>query len=116
MHSPSGRYLWATSRGQRGTKYNAYVSCFLLGDDGAIVKKMFMIASSSGGVTSNAITPAFWSDEYAVFTEATNGKIDILKLGGSTTGKQGLEYKTADRVATLTISDGGCCANAVWYS
>lgn len=116
MISSLGRYLWATSRGQRGTRYNGYISCFLLAEDGTIIKKMFMIPTSSGGVTSNAITAAFWSDQYAVLTEATNGKIEIFKLGGKTNGEHGAEYTTADSVAKIVINDGGCCANGIWYS
>ena len=77
---------------------------------------MFMIPTSSGGVTSNAITAAFWSDQYAVLTEATNGKIEIFKFGSGKTGEYGVEYATANSVAKITINDGGCCANAIWYS
>lgn len=69
---------------------------------------------TSSGQTTNAITPAFWSDEFAVFTAAPHGTVEVLKLKGKTNSDHGVEFSAADSVANTTISDGGCCANAIW--
>jgi len=114
--SPSGRYLWAITRGARTTKNSSQVSCFLLAESGEILKRLFVFATSPGAYGSNAVTPAFWSDEYAVVTEAPRGLVQVVKLAGNRTGGHGVEYTTAETVAKLTVNDGGCCANAVWWS
>jgi carboxy-cis,cis-muconate cyclase len=77
---------------------------------------MFMIPATTGGVVSNGISPAFWSDEIAAFTDATNGNVEIYRLDGKKTGDNGVEYSTAKSIAKVVINDGGCCANAIWYS
>jgi carboxy-cis,cis-muconate cyclase len=116
MMSPSGRYVWATARAQRNTQYNGYISCFLLAADGAIIKKMFMVPTTTKGGWANAISPAPWSDEYAAMTDLPNGYVQIWKLDGKTETSNGVEYSTAKAVARVDIGDGGCCANVVWVS
>jgi len=114
--SSSGRYLWTIARGARGTKNNSQISCFLLGEDGAVVKRMFMTSTTTAGSGSNAVTPAFWDEEYAVVAESPSGHVEVLKLAGMVKGDQGIEFTGVELVASLKVDDGGCCANAVWYS
>jgi len=88
----------------------------LLAENGDLLKRMFVLSTTSGAYGSNAVTPAFWNDEYAVVTEGPRGTVEVVKLAGKKTGDYGAEYTTAETVAKLTINDGGCCANAVWQS
>lgn len=116
MLSPSARYLWATSRAEYNTNITGQISCFLLGDDGAILKKMFMVPTTTINGIANAIQPAFWSDEYAAMADYGTGYVQVWKLGGRNETALGTEYDTATPIAQVNITDGGCCANAIWYS
>ncbi|KAK0714188.1 Lactonase, 7-bladed beta-propeller-domain-containing protein, partial [Lasiosphaeria miniovina] len=116
MLSPSGRYLWATARAQRNVDVVGYISCYLLAADGAIVKLMFMVPTTTTGGWANAISPAFWSDEYAALADTPTGYVQIWKLSEPKDTPQGVEYGTAKAVARVDIGDGGCCANAIWYT
>ena len=110
------RYLWATARG-KGNDTTGFVSVFLLGDDGGIVKRMFRVPTTTGGGMANAISPAFWGDEYAAMTDYPNGYVLMWKMEGRRERGDGLvEYTTARAVARVDVGDGGCCANAIWYS
>ncbi|KAK0615228.1 Lactonase, 7-bladed beta-propeller-domain-containing protein [Bombardia bombarda] len=120
MLSPSGRYLWATARSQQKADVVGYISVFLLAADGAIVKRMFMVPTTTKGGWANAIRPAFWSDEYAAMTDTPTGYVQIWKLDGPKETEHGVvEYRTAKAVARVDLNVGnatGCCANAIWYS
>jgi carboxy-cis,cis-muconate cyclase len=76
---------------------------------------MLRVPTTGGGGT-NHISPAFWSDEYAAMTDFGQGYVQIFKLDGSRDSRDGTEYTTARPVAKVDIADGGCCANAIWYS
>ena len=116
--TPSGRYLWAITRGSRNANpaRNSQLSCFLLAEDGSIVKRMFVMATMVSTAGTNAVTPAPWNEEYAVVAESGSGSIVVMRLASPKTGEHGVEYAGAEQVARLTISDKQCCANAVWYS
>ena len=120
MLSPSGRYLWATSRSQAAANQTGQISVFLLADDGAIIKKMFMVNTTTTGGIANAISPAFWSDEYAAMADNSNrvqnGYVQIWKMQGRKETSDGIEYQTAVPVAKADMGDTGCCANVIWYS
>jgi carboxy-cis,cis-muconate cyclase len=116
MLSKSGRYLWATARAQNNTDNYGYISAFLLSESGAIVKKMFMVPTTTVGGIANAISPAFWSDEYAAMTDVPTGYVEMFKMEGRKETVDGVEYATARPVAKVTIGDKGCCANVIWYS
>ncbi|KAK3356414.1 Lactonase, 7-bladed beta-propeller-domain-containing protein [Lasiosphaeria hispida] len=116
MLSHSGRYLWATARAQRDKSITGYISAFLLGEDGQIIKRMFQIPTTTVGGWANAISPASWSDEYAAMTDYPEGYVQMFKMEGRQETKDGVEYTTARPVAKVNITDGGCCANVIWYS
>ncbi|KAK3367972.1 Lactonase, 7-bladed beta-propeller-domain-containing protein [Podospora didyma] len=119
MLSPSGRYLWATARAQRGTAIVGYISVYLLAADGAIVKRMMQVPTTTTGGWANAITPAFWSDEYAALADTPKGYVEVWKLSDPTTTADGVEYATLKAVAHVGLQAeeaSGCCANAIWYS
>ncbi|KAK1831958.1 Lactonase, 7-bladed beta-propeller-domain-containing protein [Podospora conica] len=116
MLSKSSRYLWATARAQSNTTFVGYINAFLLDNEGRIAKTMFRVPTTTGGGTANAISPAEFSDEYAVMTNLPRGYVEMFKMEGPKQGKHGLEYTTARPVGKVDINDGGCCANAVWYS
>lgn len=112
--SPSARYLWATAQARNQTE-TGFISAFLLGDDGHIVRRMFRVPTARGG-GANAVSPAFWSDEYAAVTSHNQGYVEIWKMDGPRDTRDGTEYTAARAVAKVEIADGGCCANAIWYS
>lgn len=105
--STSGNYLWATSRA-RPTTDKGYISVFSLGSDGAIIDQLFLSPTTSSGGSANAVTPSEFSDKYVALTDSATGWVEIWALAD--------DGSTASAVAHLDIVDGGCCANAVWYS
>jgi carboxy-cis,cis-muconate cyclase len=110
------RYLWATARGKYDNT-TGFVSVFLLGDDGRIVKRMFRVPTTTKGGIANAVSPAFWGEEYAAMTDYPVGYVLMWKMEGRRERADGLvEYTTARDVARVDIGDGECCANAIWYS
>jgi carboxy-cis,cis-muconate cyclase len=77
---------------------------------------MFMVPTTTTGGWANAISPAFWSDEYAALADTPDGYVQIWKMEGRDETALGIEYSTARAVAQVDIGDGGCCANVIWYS
>ena len=116
MLSPSNKYLWASARLKVSSTGpgSSYISCFLLADNGLIVKRMFMVPTSVGPGAALAVSPAHWSDEYVAVSYNPGGDVEILKLEGRKETENGVEYKTASVVAKLGIGDTGCCANMIW--
>ena len=110
--SPNKRYLWATSRG-RG-KNSGYISCFLLDEEGAVVKKMFMMPTGSYGTTTSSLITAPWSDKIALYGDAPSGFLAVLQLVGPVETDDGLEYSSAKVISRLDIAPGSCCSNALW--
>ncbi|KAH6848048.1 Lactonase, 7-bladed beta-propeller-domain-containing protein [Chaetomium sp. MPI-CAGE-AT-0009] len=98
MLSASGRYLWATARA-REEGDAGFVSVFLVGADGGIAKRMFRVPTTTTGGKANAGYVLMWRMEGA--RERADGLV---------------EYETARAVARVDLKDGGCCANAIWYS
>jgi carboxy-cis,cis-muconate cyclase len=113
--SPSGRYLWATARA-RTNATTGFISAFLLDDDGGIVRKMFRVPTTTLGGWANAINPAPWGEEYAVMTDYPMGYVQVWKMDGARERGGLVEYTGARAIARVDIGDGGCCANAIWYS
>ena len=54
------------------------------------------------------MAPSTFSDEFVALTDSATGFVQIWQLGS--------EGTEASVVAQVNIEDGGCCANAVWYS
>ena len=120
MLSPSARYLWATARAKTN-QTTGFISVFSLAEDGAILRRMFRVPTTTLGGWANAIAPAPWSDEYAVMTDYPLGYVQVWKLEGGRErtedgGGRVREYTGAKPVARVDVGDGGCCANAIWYS
>ena len=118
MLSPSGKYLWASTRLRVDATGPgpSYISCFLLDDNGLIVKRMFTVPTSVDPGAALAVTPAFWGEDYAAVSYYPGGDVEILKLEGLKETADGAEYETARAVAKLNVKDAGCCANMIWYS
>jgi carboxy-cis,cis-muconate cyclase len=114
MLSSDNRYLWATARALQNTTYPGYVNAFLLDDHGAIVKRLFMMPTTTVGGIANAISPAPWASEWSALTDIGTGYVQIWKMSEEKAGDHGIEYGTAVAVARVDINDGGCCANAIW--
>ncbi|OIW24645.1 3-carboxy-cis,cis-mucoante lactonizing enzyme [Coniochaeta ligniaria NRRL 30616] len=115
MLSQDARYLWVTTRAQVNTKVPGYTSAFLLDDEGAIVKRMFRVPTTTVGGMANMISPAPWGCEWAALTDVGVGYVQIWKMKNKTEGRHGTEYATAEAVARADIADGGCRAVALWY-
>lgn len=103
----SNNYLWATNR-VRTDNSTGYISAFTLDDDGAIVKQNFLIPTTSNGGAANSVAPSPFSDRFAALTDSSVGFVEIWELAD--------DGSSASVVAHLDLVDGGCCANAVWYS
>jgi carboxy-cis,cis-muconate cyclase len=104
--SYSGNYLWATSRA-RSTNSTGYISAFSLAANGNITAQLFLNATTSSGGTANSVAPSTFSDKYVALTDSATGFVEIWQMDGEA---------GATIVAHLDLEDGGCCANAVWYS
>jgi carboxy-cis,cis-muconate cyclase len=103
----SNSYLWATSRA-RSINSTGYISAFSLASDGSIQSQLFLNATSSSGGTANSVAPSTFSDQFVALTDSSVGFVQIWQLGS--------DGGSASVVARVDIEDGGCCANAVWYS
>lgn len=67
-----------------------------------------MKATTSSGGAANAVSPSEFSDKYVALTDSATGFVEIWSLADN--------GSSAGVVAHLDLDDGGCCANAVWYS
>jgi len=108
MLSPSKKYLWATARAQSNTTNYGYISCFRLKEDGAIESKLFTVPTTTTGGIANAVSPAFFSDEWVAMADYGIGYVQMWRFKDGTN-------PTAKAVARVDIGEGGCCANAIWY-
>jgi carboxy-cis,cis-muconate cyclase len=111
--SPSGKYVWASARGQDGSGKVGYISAFRLDEDGHITKHLFMQPTYTIDAGTNQVSPAFWTDEWVAMADYGHG-------GSAGTGYVQMwrfdpEAETLTDVAKVSIDDGGCCANIVWY-
>lgn len=104
--SYSTDYLWATSRA-RATTSPGYISAFTLAEDGTIEKQLFLNETTSSGGAANSVAPSDFTDQWVALTDSATGFVEIWELEDGNATKM---------VAHLDIADGGCCANAVWYS
>ena len=89
---------------------------FLLGDNGRIVRRMFRIPTTTAKGLANAISPAFWSDEYAAMADFGEGYVQVFRMEDARKTQDGVLYSTPRHVSKVDIPDGGCCANVIWYS
>ena len=116
MLSRSTRYLWAAARGKADSGYGGYLSCFLLDDDGFILKKMFTVSTGNTGGTASSISPAPWDDEWLALSDSVSGYVQLWRMKGGKQTDAGIDYSTAEPMARVDIFDGGCCSNALWYN
>lgn len=114
MVSPSGKYLWATTRSRDHAK-PGYISVFELDTDGAITRQNFLLRTTSSGGIANAVTPMDQSDQFVALTDSADGFVQIWELTG--------DGNSAHVVAHISLKDqgnerypSGCCANAVWLT
>ncbi|KAH6653218.1 Lactonase, 7-bladed beta-propeller-domain-containing protein [Truncatella angustata] len=105
--SPSNDYLWATNRG-RGANATGYISAFALDGEGRILGQNFLLPTTSSGGAANSVAPSPFADRFAALTDSSVGFVEIWELAA--------DASSANVVAHLDLIDGGCCANAVWYS
>ncbi|KUJ21723.1 3-carboxy-cis,cis-mucoante lactonizing enzyme [Mollisia scopiformis] len=105
--SYSTNYLWATSRA-RSTNATGYISAFSLATDGSITSQLFLSPTTNSGGTANSVSPSPFTDTFVALTDSSVGFVEIWQLAENGT--------SASVVARADLDDGGCCANAVWYS
>lgn len=115
--SYSGSYLWATNRFRGSTGGapsndtgvgNGYISVFTLAESGEILEQNFLLPTTSTGGAANSVAPSPFTDRFVALTDSATGFLEIWELATDGT--------SAQPVAHLDLIDGGCCANAVWYS
>ncbi|KAI1499247.1 hypothetical protein F5X99DRAFT_291229 [Biscogniauxia marginata] len=106
----SSSYLWATNRARNssGNGGLGYISAFDLDESGAITKQNFLVSTTSSGGSANSVAPSTFSDRFVALTDSETGFVEIWELAD--------DGQSATVVAHLDLADGGCCANAVWYS
>jgi carboxy-cis,cis-muconate cyclase len=110
MLSSAEKYLWVTTRAKTKTKPTEYISCFGLNDTGAIQRKLFMVPTTGANGNVAAVSPASFDDQYVALVDSGHVQNWQMKNG---TGRY--VNTTAVPIAKEDISDGGCCANAIWY-
>ncbi|CAJ2512503.1 Uu.00g055180.m01.CDS01 [Anthostomella pinea] len=104
--SASGSYVWATNRARSSTA--GYISAFTLDESGAILQQNFLLPTTSTGGAANSVAPSPFSDRFVALTDSSVGFVEIWELAE--------DGQAASVVAHIDLVDGGCCANAVWYS
>ncbi|XXH04502.1 hypothetical protein Hte_010918 [Hypoxylon texense] len=106
--SANNKYLWASNRAHDSSR-KGYISAIEVGDDGALVQQYFLTETTNSGGYANAVSPSPFDDGLVAITDNSTGFIEMWKMDDDKAG--------AKVVAHLDIDDdGGCCANAVWYS
>jgi carboxy-cis,cis-muconate cyclase len=115
--TPSGRYLWATTRA-RDRDGQGYISAFSLADDGDVEKQLLLVPTTSSGGVANAVTPSDFDDRFVAITDNSEGFVEIWALEN---GEK--KCPSARPVARIELADqgnerykSGCCANVVWLS
>lgn len=116
--TPSGRYLWATTRA-RDHDDQGYIAAFALADNGDIEKQLLLVPTSSSGGVANAVTPSDFDDRFVAITDNSEGFVEIWALEDG----EKRSCTSAKPVARIDLADqgnerykSGCCANVVWLS
>ena len=114
--SPSGRYVWSTTRGRGDGNHTGYISVFDTNPkNGKIMRQNFISPTTTSGGVANVVIPSEFDDRIVALTDNSVGFVEIWQLA-----KNG---KSAKPVSRLLLSDqgnnryaSGCCANAVWLN
>jgi carboxy-cis,cis-muconate cyclase len=109
--SASGKLMWASNRGRRAD-IKGWLAVYTLAADGHILQQAWTGQTKTSGGLANAVSPAPWSDGFVALTDSEKGFVQIWKLDEGPTG----DAFNLGLVAQVDISDGGCCANVIWYS
>ncbi|OTB00992.1 hypothetical protein M426DRAFT_14974 [Hypoxylon sp. CI-4A] len=101
------KYLWASNRAYDSDR-KGYISALNLTEEGKIDQQLFLLETTSSGGYANAVSPSLFDDSIVAMTDNSTGFVEIWKMDDDEAG--------AKMVAHLDIDDGGCCANAIWYT
>ncbi|KAL2204661.1 putative isomerase YbhE [Sarocladium strictum] len=112
--SPSGKYVWSTTRGRGGGDDTGFISVFDADPKtGAILRQNFLRPTLTSGGVANVVIPSEFDDRIIALTDNAIGFIEIWQLAE--------DGNWAEPVNRLLLSDqgnsryaSGCCANAVW--
>ncbi|KAJ8110815.1 hypothetical protein OPT61_g6434 [Boeremia exigua] len=110
--SPSGKYIWSTTRG-RGGNYTGFISVFEADtQSGDILRQNFLRPTLTSGGVANVVVPSEFDDGIVALTDNAVGFLEIWRLQE--------DAMWAEPVSRITLSDqgnaryaSGCCANAV---
>ena len=102
--SPSGKYLFATSRAN-SFDLSGYIAAFKLSSAGSIERQLFLNPTSTSGGHSNAISPCDWSDEWLALTDDQVGGLEIYRW----------HDEHLARIARVDVKEPGFGMNAIWY-
>ncbi|KAL2067200.1 hypothetical protein VTL71DRAFT_1624 [Oculimacula yallundae] len=111
--SPSGAYIWATTRG-RNKNSTGYIAVFSADKEtGEIQKRNFLRPTTTSGGVANVVIPSEHDDHIVALTDNEIGFLEIWRLDE--------DAMWAEPVSRIVLSDrgnnryaSGCCANAVW--
>lgn len=112
--SPSGKYVWSTTRGRGDGGYTGYISVFEVEpDSGKILDQNFLLPTSTSGGVANVVVPSLFDDRYVALTDNSEGFVEIWKLQD--------DAKSAKVVSKINLGDkgndrytSGCCSGAIW--
>jgi len=111
--SPSGAYIWATTRG-RGEGTYGYIAVFSADmETGEIQYRNLLRPTTTSGGVANVVIPSGFDDRIIALTDNEIGFLEIWQLDE--------DAMWAEPVSRIVLSDqgnsrykSGCCANAVW--
>jgi carboxy-cis,cis-muconate cyclase len=110
--SPSGQYIWSTTRGKG--KYTGYISVFEADTEtGEVLGRNILRPTSTSGGVANVVVSSEFDDRVIALTDNAVRFLEIWQLAEDATW--------AEPVSKIMLSDrgnaryaSGCCANAVW--
>lgn len=105
--SAAPAYLYGLTR-SRTTGVAGYVSAFALdGETGAVAGKLFTVAATEGGGTTNSVTPSKFSEEVFAITDEGSSFVEVWQMADN--------GSSASVLAHLDTAISGP-VNVVWYS
>lgn len=106
--STTPKYLFASTR-SRTVGIPGYISAFSLNAiTGAIETQLFLRETTNSGGSSNAVSPAGFSEEFFAIVDASSNFVEVWKMLDEGSG--------AEVVSHLDLSGGSLPANVVWFS
>ncbi|KAI9150716.1 3-carboxy-cis,cis-mucoante lactonizing enzyme [Paramyrothecium foliicola] len=79
--SPTGRYIWSTTRGRGQGNHTGYISVFESDEEtGEILRQNFLRPTTTRGGAANVVIPSEFDDRIVALTDNTIGFLEIWQL------------------------------------